>query len=267
MSWPGSKSPRRTLPTSPVSGLWLHSALPQVEQNDFAQPSSGVYVFTSSSPVSRRNDPGASRACADAAVPVRRWHRVQWQYPADSGRSITSKRTPPHMQCPVYGGPATALHDNHGVRTTAKADYAVRAAIELAAHDDTPVSAERIADAQQIPVNFLENILLDLRRAGIVESRRGASGGYLLAKPAQDIVIADVVRAVEGPLASVRGLSPDALEYEGPAEQLRDVWVALRSAVRSVLEHVTIADVANGKLPAHITKLTREPDAWTRRRR
>jgi Rrf2 family protein len=167
------------------------------------------------------------------------------------------------MQCPVY----IALHDNQGVRTTAKADYAVRAAIELAAHGDAPVSAERIAEAQQIPVNFLENILLDLRRGGIVDSRRGAAGGYLLARPANEIVIADVVRAVEGPLASVRGLSPDALEYEGPAEHLRDVWVALRSAVRSVLEHVTLADVASGKLPAHVMRLTKEPDAWVRRSR
>jgi len=153
------------------------------------------------------------------------------------------------------------------MRTTAKTDYAVRAAIELAAHGDSPMSAERLAEAQQIPVNFLENILLDLRRAGIVESRRGAAGGYLLARPAEDIVIADIVRAVDGPLASVRGLSPDALEYEGPAAHLRDVWVALRSAVRSVLEHVTLADVASGKLPAHVAKLTREPDAWVRRSR
>jgi Rrf2 family protein len=153
------------------------------------------------------------------------------------------------------------------MRTTAKADYAVRAAIELAAHGDSPTSAERLAEAQQIPVNFLENILLDLRRAGIVESRRGAAGGYLLARPAKEIVIADVVRAVEGPLASVRGISPDALEYDGSATQLRDVWVALRSAVRSVLEHVTLADVASGKLPAHVTRLTREPDAWVRRSR
>jgi len=153
------------------------------------------------------------------------------------------------------------------MRTTAKADYAVRAAVELAASGDGPVTAEHLAEAQQIPVNFLENILLDLRRAGIVESRRGAAGGYLLAKPAKDIVLADVVRAVEGPLASVRGLSPDALDYDGSAEALRDVWVALRSAVRSVLEHVTLADVATGKLPAQITKLTREPDAWVRRSR
>ena len=153
------------------------------------------------------------------------------------------------------------------MRTTAKVDYAVRAAVELAAHGEAPVSAERIADAQQIPANFLENILLDLRRAGIVASKRGAAGGYLLAKPAREIVVADVVRAVEGPLASVRGFSPDELDYAGNAEPLREVWVALRSAVRSVLEHVTIADIASGKLPAQITKLTREPDAWVRRGR
>jgi len=153
------------------------------------------------------------------------------------------------------------------MRTTAKADYAVRAAVELAASDGSPVPADRIAEAQNIPANFLENILLDLRRAGIVESRRGAAGGYLLAKPAKQIVVADVVRAVEGPLASVRGLSPDQLDYEGSAESLRDVWVALRSAVRSVLEHVTLADIASGKLPAQIMKLTREPDAWVRRSR
>ena len=153
------------------------------------------------------------------------------------------------------------------MRTTAKADYAVRAAVELAASNGSPVPVDRIAEAQNIPANFLENILLDLRRAGIVESRRGAAGGYLLAKPAKQIVVADVVRAVEGPLASVRGLSPDQLDYEGSAESLRDVWVALRSAVRSVLEHVTLADIASGKLPAQIMKLTREPDAWVRRSR
>lgn len=153
------------------------------------------------------------------------------------------------------------------MRTTAKVDYAVRAAVELAVHGDAPVSAERIAEAQQIPANFLENILLDLRRAGIVDSRRGASGGYLLAKPAREIVVADIVRAVEGPLASVRGLSPDQLDYEGSAAPLRDVWVALRSAVRGVLEHVTLADIASGKLPAQVTRLTREPDAWVRRNR
>jgi len=152
------------------------------------------------------------------------------------------------------------------MRTTAKADYAVRAAVELAAAAaGEPVKADQIAEAQSIPLNFLENILAELRRAGIVESRRGAAGGYLLARPPEDVSLADVIRAVEGPLANVRGMSPDLLEYEGSAEKLRDVWVALRSSVRSVLEQVTLADVAKGELPPHVAELTQAADAWLRR--
>ena len=152
------------------------------------------------------------------------------------------------------------------MRTTAKADYAVRAAIELAsAGAGDPVKAEHIAETQSIPLNFLENILAELRRAGIVESRRGAAGGYLLGRPAEEISLADVIRAVEGPLANVRGMSPDLLEYEGSAERLRDVWVALRASVRGVLEQVTLADVAKGDLPPHVTELTQAADAWLRR--
>jgi Rrf2 family protein len=152
------------------------------------------------------------------------------------------------------------------VRTTAKADYAVRAAVELAAvGTGEPVKADQIAEAQSIPLNFLENILAELRRAGIVESRRGAAGGYLLARAPEKISLADVIRAVEGPLANVRGMSPDTLEYGGSAERLRDVWVALRSSVRAVLEQVTLADVAKGELPPHVVELTRDADAWLRR--
>ena len=150
------------------------------------------------------------------------------------------------------------------MRTTAKADYAVRAAVELAAAGEL-ITAEQIADAQRIPLNFLENILRDLRRAGLVESRRGQAGGYLLARTAESITVADVIRAVEGPLANVRGMSPETLEYAGSAEKLRDVWVAVRAGVRSVLEGVTIADVARGELPAHVESLTRDEDAWARR--
>jgi Rrf2 family protein len=152
------------------------------------------------------------------------------------------------------------------MRTTAKADYAVRAAVELAAvGTGEPVKADDIAEAQSIPLNFLENILAELRRAGIVESRRGAAGGYLLARPPEEISLADVIRAVEGPLANVRGLSPDALRYEGSAECLRDVWVALRASVRAVLEQVTLTDVAKGELPPHVAELTQAADAWLRR--
>jgi Rrf2 family protein len=150
------------------------------------------------------------------------------------------------------------------VRTTAKADYAVRAAVELAAAGDM-LTAEQIAQAQGIPGNFLENILRDLRRGGIVESRRGQQGGYVLARAADDISLADVIRAVEGPLANVRGYPPEDLEYGGSAARLRDVWVALRASVRSVLEQVTLADVARGELPPRVEELTRDADAWVRR--
>ena len=152
------------------------------------------------------------------------------------------------------------------MRITAKADYAVRAAVELAASGGSgPVKAEQLSEAQGIPLNFLENILAELRRAGIVESRRGAAGGYLLARPPAEVSLADVIRAVEGPLANVRGLSPDGLEYEGSAERLRDVWIALRANVRGVLEQVTLDDVAKGDLPPHIAELTQDGDAWVRR--
>jgi Rrf2 family protein len=151
------------------------------------------------------------------------------------------------------------------VRTTAKADYAIRAAAELAGAGDGPVKAERIAQAQAIPLKFLENILLELKHAGIVRSQRGPEGGYRLAVPAEEVALADVIRAVEGPLANVRGLSPDELEYEGSAERLREVWVAVRASLRSVLEHVTLADLARGELPRHVEELTRDPDAWIRR--
>jgi Rrf2 family protein len=150
------------------------------------------------------------------------------------------------------------------MRTTAKADYAVRAAIELAAAGDL-LTADQIAQAQEIPVNFLENILRDLRRAGIVESRRGQAGGYVLARPADEVSVADVIRAVEGPLANVRGQAPESLDYPGSAEKLRDVWVALRANVRAVLEQVTLAAIARGELPPQIDELIRDADAWVRR--
>ena len=150
------------------------------------------------------------------------------------------------------------------MRTTAKADYAVRAAVELAAAGGQ-LTAEQIAQAQNIPANFLENILRDLRRAGIVDSRRGQQGGYALARPADEISIADVIRAVEGPLANVRGYPPEDLEYGGASAKLREVWVALRANVRNVLEQVTLGDVARGELPAHVEELTRDADAWVRR--
>jgi Rrf2 family protein len=151
------------------------------------------------------------------------------------------------------------------MRITAKVDYAVRAALELAAADGGHVKGERIAEAQDIPVKFLENILLELRHDGLVRSQRGPEGGYWLARPPAEIVIGDVIRAVEGPLASVRGEPPESVSYAGPSESLRTVWVALRSNLRAVLDEVTLADVVDGSLPTAVTALTERPDAWLRR--
>ena len=151
------------------------------------------------------------------------------------------------------------------MRVSAKADYAVRAAVELAAAGDGPVKGEHIATTQGISLKFLENILSELRVSGIVCSRRGADGGYWLARPAAEISIADVMRAVEGPLASVRGERPESLEYAGAAEGLGRAWIALRTNLRSVLESVTLADLASNKLPARIEKLAAEPESWRTR--
>jgi Rrf2 family protein len=155
-----------------------------------------------------------------------------------------------------------ATGQNDRMRVSAKADYAIRAAVELAAADEGPVKGDRIAQAQEIPPNFLENILADLRNAGLVASRRGAEGGYWLARPADEISLADVIRAVEGPLANVRGVRSEQVVYAGSAERLRDVWVAVRASLRSVLEQVTLADLARGELPPEVEALAADPDAW-----
>ncbi|WP_328371194.1 Rrf2 family transcriptional regulator [Streptomyces sp. NBC_00445] len=146
------------------------------------------------------------------------------------------------------------------MRISARADYAIRAALQLAASpDDGPLKAEAIADAQDIPHKFLESILNDMRRGGLVLSQRG---GYRLAKPAESISIADVIRTVEGPLVSVRGVRPPDLSYTGPAESLLPLWIALRSNVREILEGVSLADVASAQLPADVFALTNAPGAW-----
>lgn len=152
------------------------------------------------------------------------------------------------------------------MRISAKVDYAVRAVIELAAaQDEKPVRAERVATAQDIPLNFLENILSELRHAGIVRSQRGPEGGFRLAKPADEVSIADVIRAVEGPLATVRGGRPEDSTYPGAAADLPRVWIAVRKSLRSVVEDVTVADVAKGQLPRAIEKLAADPEAWVTR--
>jgi Rrf2 family protein len=150
------------------------------------------------------------------------------------------------------------------MRVTAKADYAVRAAIELVgASEDAPRKADSIAVAQGIPPSFLENILNQLKSAGIVRSQRGPDGGWWLRRPAEELTLADVIRAVEGPLASVRGERPEHLHYAGSAAPLQQVWIALRANIRDVLEHVTVGALAAGELPPVVATLAREPGAWT----
>ena len=152
------------------------------------------------------------------------------------------------------------------MHVTAKADYAVRAVIELAgSRMDAPRKVDEVAKAQGIPVSFLENILTQLRSSGLVRSQRGPEGGYWLARPARDINLAQVIRAVEGPLVGVRGQRPEEVEYTGTAESLQQVWIALRANLRKVLEHVTVEQVAAGKLPRDVVALTREEQAWQTR--
>jgi Rrf2 family protein len=151
------------------------------------------------------------------------------------------------------------------VRVSAKTDYAVRALLELAEAGDGPVKGERLAEAQAIPLKFLENILTDLRHAGIIRAQRGAEGGYWLARDPGTVTIGEVIRAVDGPLASVRGEAPENVAYEGAAEHLRTVWVALRASMRSVVDEITLEDVVSDRLPARVRRLTEAPDAWSRR--
>lgn len=150
------------------------------------------------------------------------------------------------------------------MRISARADYAVRAALQLtAAGKAEPVKAEALAQAQEIPHKFLVGILNDMRRGGLIVSQRGINGGYRLARAPERISIADVVRAVDGPLVSVRGVRPPELSYSGAAESLLPLWIALRANVREILEGVSLADVASGRLPSGVCSLTENPAAWT----
>jgi Rrf2 family protein len=155
------------------------------------------------------------------------------------------------------------MRENQLMHVTAKADYAVRAVVELAdSSQDSPRKVDEVAKAQAIPVSFLENILTQLRSSGVVRSQRGPEGGYWLAHPAEEVNLADIIRAVEGPLVGVRGQRPEEVEYAGSAESLQQVWVALRANLRKVLESVTVADVASGRLPKDVLALTRQDEAW-----
>ena len=152
------------------------------------------------------------------------------------------------------------------MQVSARVDYGARALAELASRDPGElVTSEDLARLQGIPVKFLEGILTQLRRAGLVYSKRGVDGGYRLGRAADQISVADVFRALDGPIAAVRGLAPEDMSYPGPAEHLREVWVATRAALRAVLEEVTLADVVSGELPEEVGALLVRPGAWERR--
>ena len=151
------------------------------------------------------------------------------------------------------------------MRISAKADYAVRAAVELAAAGDEPMKGEKLSEAQRIPLQFLEHILLELKHARLVRARRGARGGYWLARDPEEITLADVFRAVEGPLANIQDEAPESTSYPGRAEPLRDVWIAVRASLRRVLERVTIADLRDGNIPPEVLELTQDEGAWVTR--
>jgi Rrf2 family protein len=150
---------------------------------------------------------------------------------------------------------------------SARSDYAVRAMVELATASPRSLKREHVAAAQLIPIRFLGNILQQLKAAGLVYTHRGSEGGYWLARPADSITLAEIIRAVDGPLAHVRGEPPESLHYSGSAAPLRDVWIAVRASLRGVLDHVTLADVAGGQLPEVVTLLAADPRAWQPRAR
>ncbi|MBM7516815.1 RrF2 family transcriptional regulator [Nocardioides nitrophenolicus] len=149
------------------------------------------------------------------------------------------------------------------MRVSAKSDYALRALIAMASRSDgRAVSAEELGRLQDIPHGFLQAILADLRRAGIVMSQRGQSGGWRMAREATSVSVADVIRAVDGPLVSVYGLRPEAVNYNDAAEVLQHVWIAARRALREVFEDVSIQQLADGQLPDAVTSRTADDDAW-----
>jgi Rrf2 family protein len=206
---------------------------------------------------------GRSHCGSAQAAPFPAWTRIALSITIATGAGTTGSLglAVPWRARPVARAPGRI----RPVRISARADYAVRAAVELAAHEGGLLKGEAIARAQEIPPKFLENILGDLRLAGLVRSQRGAEGGYRLSRPASEIAVADVIRAVDGPLASVRGGPPEEVAYAGTAEALKEVWIAVRANLRAVLERTTLADIASGALPAEVSALARDPEAWTTR--
>lgn len=149
------------------------------------------------------------------------------------------------------------------MRVSARADYALRAVAELAAAHGRLLNREELSARQGIPVQFLESVLLSLKHAGVVQSRRGARGGFQLARPPDSISLADVIRAVDGPMANVRGDRPEAVAYDGAAQHLREVWIAVRASLREILEQITVEDLVLGRMPRAVRRLTDDPESWT----
>ncbi len=164
----------------------------------------------------------------------------------------------------VFAPRRAKVGQNETMQIPAKSEYAIRALLTLAASHDS-VSADPLAQQQDLPAKFLGAILSDLRRGGLVTSQRGPDGGFKLARDPEEIMIADILRVVSGPMAGVRGMRPETLQYEGEATHLRDVWVAVRGALREVLEHVTLGQVLRGDLPTAVTRFSHDPDAWITR--
>lgn len=149
------------------------------------------------------------------------------------------------------------------MRVSARAEYALRAVAELAAAGDVRVKRDVIADQQQIPVEFLESVLLSLKHAGIVQSQRGAGGGFRLARSPTEITLGDVMRAVDGPMSDVRGDRAEDIEYPGPARHLQEIWIAVRASLREILDGTTVDDLVRGRMPKRVRQLTEDPEAWT----
>jgi Rrf2 family protein len=151
------------------------------------------------------------------------------------------------------------------MRISAKVDYALRAVVELACAEGHPIKAEQVAAAQQIPLRFLENILHELKHEGIVAAQRGSTGGYTLGRGPGKITLADVIRAVDGPLANIKGKRPEELAYVGAAQPLQTIWVAVRANLRAVLEKTTIDDLTHDRLSEEVRALAGDADAWVGR--
>jgi Rrf2 family protein len=173
---------------------------------------------------------------------------------------------------PVFSrmGPRDSpVGQNEPMHISARVDYGMRALCELGAqHRADPralMTGEEIAQAQALPWKFLEGILRTLRQAGILASQRGADGGFRLDRDPNEITVADVVRALDGPLAAVRGERPEDVIYAGSSEHLGEVWIAMRAAMREVLEHTTIDDILNGAHSTRVTEFLESPGAWQRR--